>query len=212
MVEALADGLDVRLETEVSRVEDENGMLRVDGEPAAAVVLAMPDSQAARLLPIDLADRLGVSRQDWSPVLTVWAAWPQRWWQAFDGIFVADSAVLSWVADSGRSRGDGATILVAHTTGEFAAPRSDDPVSAIQPVLAELRHVLGGPVPPPEWERVHRWSFASAREPHPEPYVITDRLIGVCGDGWGPRSRVEQAWTSGDGLAGVLLERLPVSS
>jgi renalase len=212
LVEALADGLDVRLETEVTRVEDDNGTLRVDGEPAAAVVLAMPDPQAARLLSADDAERLGVREQDWSPVLTVWAAWPQRWWQAFDGIFVADSAVLSWVADSGRSRGDGAAVLVAHTTPEFAAPRLTDPSSAIQPVLAELRHVLGGPVPPPEWERAHRWSMASARQPHPEPFVITDRLIGVCGDGWGPRSRVEQAWSSGDGLAGVLLGRVSVSS
>jgi predicted NAD/FAD-dependent oxidoreductase len=214
--------LDVRLETEVTRVEvDPTGVAMVDGEPAAAVVLAMPDPQAARLLSADLAERLGVSGRPWSPVLAVWAAWPQRWWAAFDGIFVHDSQVLTWVADSGRSRGDGAAVLVAHTTSEFAAPYSRDspnpadPTSAIEPVMAELRHVIGGlhgHLPPPEWERVHRWSLASAREPHPEPFGLTQLPIAVCGDGWGPRSRVEQAWLSGDGLAEGLIRRLTVSS
>jgi len=220
LVEALAAGsspdvpfFDVQLETEVTRVDfdEEAGVPTVDGEPAAAVVLAMPDPQAARLLSAAAASDLGVAGSDWSPVLAVWAAWPERWWSAFDGVFVADSSVLSWVADSGRSRGDGAAVLVAHTTGDFAAPRLIDPASAIEPVLAELRHVIGGPVPPPEWERVHRWTLASARQPHPEPFRLSSRLIGVCGDAWGPRSRVEQAWTSGDGLAEVLLTRLAVS-
>jgi predicted NAD/FAD-dependent oxidoreductase len=236
VVDELATGLDVRLETEVTRVEyNELGVPLVDGEPAAGVVLAMPDPQAACLLPTHLAERLAVGARAWSPVLAVWAAWPQRWWQAFDGIFVADSAVLSWVADSGRSRDDGAAVLVAHTTPEFAerySPTLVDPASAIEPVLAELRHVIGGPVPPPEWERVHRWSPASARQPHPEPFLLTDGPvsdgpigngpigngligngpIGVCGDAWGPRSRIEQAWSSGDGLAEVLIKRLTVSS
>jgi renalase len=222
LVEALAadvPALDVRLETEVTRVEYDmaTGTSLVDGEPAAAVVLAMPDPQAARLVSADLGDRLGVRGRDWSPVFAVWAAWPQRWWPAFDGIFVADSAVLSWVADSGRSRGDGAAVLVAHTTAEFSEQHLDQakgslgPASLIEPVLAELRHVIGGPVPPPEWERIHRWSLASSREPHSEPYLLTDVPIGVCGDAWGPRSRVEQAWSSGDGLAGELIKRLTVS-
>jgi renalase len=220
LVEALAtDGvpdLEVRLETEVARVEHDanTGATTVDGELAAAVVLAMPDPQAARLLPADLAARLGVTDRDWSPVLAVWAAWPQRWWPDFDGIFVHDSKVLAWVADSGRSRGDGAAVLVAHTTPDFAAPRLADPASAIEPLLAELRLVIGEPVPPPLWQRVHRWSLASAREPHPEPFRLSDPaepgVIGVCGDGWGPRSRVEQGWVSGDGLAEALIRRLTV--
>jgi predicted NAD/FAD-dependent oxidoreductase len=225
LVEALADGpgpdrLDIRLEVEVTRVEYDAapGVLLVDGEPAAAVVLAMPDPQAARLVPADLGERLGVRGRDWSPVFAVWAAWPQRWWPEFDGIFVAGSAVRSWVADSGRSRGDGAAVLVAHTTPEFAerhcdqADRSFDPASVSEAVRAELRQVIGAPVPPPQWERVHRWSLASAREPHPEPFRLqAEAPIGVCGDGWGPRSRIEQAWSSGDGLAGELIKRLTVS-
>jgi len=211
-VEALAAGLDVRLETTVSEVTEN---LIVDGENAAAVVLAMPDPQAARLLPARVAQELGVATGESTPVLTVWAAWPHRWWQSFDGIFVADSSVLTWLADSGRARADGAAVLVAHTTGAFAAEHLDDPLSAVPRVMDELRHVVGGfhgSVPPPLWEKVHRWSLASARRPHPEPFTLTEgpHPIAVCGDGWGPRSRVEQAWSSGDGLARELVGRLAV--
>ena len=51
LIEALADGLDVVPGHEVGRVaRGRDGALEVDGEPARAVVLAMPDPQAARLL------------------------------------------------------------------------------------------------------------------------------------------------------------------
>ena len=39
---------------------------------------------------------------------------------AFDAIFVADSEVLSWVADSGRSRADAAAVLVEAFAGPIA--------------------------------------------------------------------------------------------
>jgi renalase len=216
LIEALAEGLDVRLEHEVRRVESGDSLmvdgLMVDGEPAAAVVLAMPDPQAARLVPLELGRALGVLDRAWSPVLSVSAAWPRRCWPEFDGMFVADSEVLSWVADSGRSHGDGAPVLVAHSTAAFAERFLDDGPAAVVPILAELPLVLGlpGGLPAPDWARAHRWRFASAEDTHSEPFVLTEQLVGVCGDGWGPQSRVEQAWTSGNGLAEVLLNRLAV--
>ena len=33
-------------------------------------------------------------------------------------------------------------------------------------------------------------------------------LVGACGDGWGERSRIEQAWLSGHLLGEALVERL----
>jgi renalase len=216
LVEALADGLDVETAHLVAKVDIVDRRLLVDGRPAAAVVLAMPDPQAVRLLSPVLAHELGVSGREYSPVLALWAAWPERWWRNFDGAFVNDSAVLSWLADSGRSQGDGAAVLVAHSTDQFARPRLRDPQSGREPMLAELQRLLGvDPMPVPEWSRVHRWSFASPVRTHDEPFALLtgpkDPLLGVCGDAWGPKSRVEQAWRSGDGLAEVLLNRLAVS-
>jgi renalase len=209
LVEALAEGLDVRLATEVTRVDhDDTGLPLVDGEPAAAVVLAMPDPQAETVLAPEHAEDLGLHARAWSPVVTLWASWPQRWWPEFDGIFVADSPVLTWVADSGRSRGDGTAVLVTHSTARFARLLLTDGSATM---LSELGRVLGAdPVPTPDWFRTHRWRLASAERTHPEPFILTPRSIGVCGDAWGPRSRVEQAWGSGNGLAEVLLKRLAV--
>ena len=210
LVEELADGLDVRLRTEVSEVgPGEDGAPEVDGEPAAAVVLAMPDPQAADLLPDDVARDLGVAARSWTPELSVWAAWDRRWWPEFDGMFVDGSEVLAFVADDGRRRGDGAPVIVAHTTSEFADSRLDDVASGVEPVLAELPAVLGaGDAPEPLWVRVHRWALSSPRHQREQQFRLLDTSIGACGDGWGERSRVEQAWMSGTGLGKELLARL----
>ena len=210
LVQDLARGLDVRLEHAVQQVSADG---TVDGEQAAAVVLAMPDPQAQRLLTGDLATSLGVADRSWAPALSVWSAWEQRCWPEFGATFVNESQVLSWVSDDGRSRGDGAPVLVAHTTGDFAQGFLDDPERAAPAVLSELPLVLGASLPPPVWTRVHRWSLASTRQPHDQPFKLGGEHvpIGVCGDAWGERSRVEQAWVSGDQLASALLDRLTVS-
>jgi renalase len=220
LVEDLADGLDVTLRHEVAEVgRDEDGIARVDGEPAAAVVLAMPEPQATRLLPDRLADELDVSGRAWVPAIAVWAAWPERWWPEFDAAFVDGSPAISWVADSGASHGDGAPVLCSHTTSAFAERLLDRPEAAIPDVLAALPGVLSsGSMPEPVWSRAHRWVLASPRHPHADAFAVTPveagpeqaAPIGVCGDSWGERSRVEQAWLSGDGLARCLVERLTI--
>ncbi len=212
LVEDLAGGLGVVSAHDVEEVVVERGgELTVDGEPAAAVVLAMPEPQAEDLLPEPVADDLGLREGlDWSPSLSVWGAWDERWWPDLDGAFVDGSPIVSWIADDGRRRGDGAPVLVAHTTGVFAAGRLDDPQSALEPVLAELRDLLagGGAVPVPQFLRVHRWSLAAPRHPRSRPFALHPRLIGLCGDAWGPKPRVEQAWISGRDLGEALLHRL----
>jgi predicted NAD/FAD-dependent oxidoreductase len=175
----------------------------------------MPEPQAARLLPEDVADRLGVNGRAWAPAIAVWAAWPDRWWPEFDAAFVDGSQVLSWVADSGRSHADGAPVLCAHTTSAYAESRIHDVGSAVAGVLRELPAILsGGSMPEPVWSRAHRWPLASPRHPHSEGFALSDEPgtapIGVCGDAWGERSRVEQAWLSGDALGQRLLERLSI--
>jgi renalase len=209
LVEHLAEGLDVDLRCEVTNVAVAGGRPVIDGQPVAAVVLAMPDPQALDVVAAPLARDLDLVDHAWTPALSVWAAWPEPWWPPFDGAFVDQSKVLTWVADDGRRRGDGVPLLVAHTTARFAEARLDDVAAGVGPVLRELPAVLGaGAMPEPLWVRVHRWALAAPRHGHPEPFCLTDALVGVCGDGWGSRSRVEQAWLSGHRLAGELLRRL----
>ena len=217
LVEDLAEGLAVEHQREVTElvpVAGEGGGrdgVLVDGERFDSVVLAMPDPQAVDLLPSSTAAQLlDGSDWDWRPAITVYAAWTERCWPEVDGVFVDGSAIVAWVADDGRRRGDGAPVLVAHSTAVFAASRLDDPASAVPHVLEELGKVLGRPLREPEWARAHRWSLASSTRPRPAPeFALTPAgTMGVCGDAWGEQSRVEAAWLSGSRLAAELAVRL----
>jgi renalase len=202
LVEDLAAGLDVELERTVAAVTGA-GHPSVDGVPADAVVLAMPDPQAARLLTPD-----AVPDADWQPSLSVALGWSQRQWAAdLHGAFVHDSPVLDWLADDGDRRGDGAPVLVAHTTAAFAARHLEDPDAAAPAVVAAVRAALGITADP-EWTHVHRWSFAKPAHAREAPFDLTGGL-GLCGDGWSAPSKVENAWRSGDALGRALVGTLP---
>jgi predicted NAD/FAD-dependent oxidoreductase len=204
LVEDLAAGLDIEFRSEVA---DVGPGPTVDGEPAAAVVLAMPDPQARGLLADELTEELAaVAGRESSPALALAAGWSERCWRDVQGVFVTDDPELSWVADDGRRRGDGAPVLVAHTTSAFAAPHLDRPQQAAEPALAALLRVMEIDRPP-DWTYLHRWSLARPADPHDEPYHLGAALVGICGDGWGS-PRVETAWTSGHRLGRALVERL----
>jgi predicted NAD/FAD-dependent oxidoreductase len=195
LVADLAEGLDVTQEHAVERVE--RGP-RVDGEEAGAAVLAMPDPQARRLLPDDLAAEL-LGETAWQPTLSVALGWDRREWPAdLHGAFVHDDDVVEWLADDGDRRGDGAPVLVAHTTPGFAAGHLERPDDAAPQVAAAVRRVLGG-LPEQAWSAVHRWTYAKPVEPRDAPFGLVDG-VGACGDGWSAPSKVESAWTSGTAL------------
>ena len=171
-----------------------------------AVVLAMPDPQAARILGPDPAD------VSYDPVIAVAAGWAQRQWSLEAAAFVNDDADVSLVADDGARRGDGAAVLVAHSTPELAARHLDEPDAAIAPVVAALRRLLDLDAEP-EWTHAHRWTYAKPAGTHGDaPYELLERgrPVGRCGDSWCPSGspRVEAAWLSGDRLGRAVAARL----
>lgn len=203
LVEDLARGLDVRQAT----VERVGPGPDVDGLPAAAVVLAMPDPQAVRLLDPGHADLVAALDDPFEPVLALTATWPERAWPDVQGAFVADDPVLTWVADDGRRRGDGAPVLVAHSTAAFAAEHLDAPAEAAGPMTVALRDVLGIATEPTS-THVHRWTFGKPSGRRSEAFALDDGLVGVCGDAFSDRPRVEAAYLSGRALGEALAERL----
>ena len=199
LVEDLAEGLDIETGREVMAVGP--GPM-VDGEAYDAVVLAMPDPQALRLLaPGDPAAAL-LGDRAWEPSLALAAGFDERSWP-FAGAFVQDDDVLSWIADDGSRRGDGAAVLVAHSTPGFAAQWLTEPDRAGPPMVAALRGLLD--VPAPAWTYVQRWTYAKPVGTRDAPYGLVG-AVGLCGDGWG-RSKVEAAWISGDALGRALSAR-----
>jgi renalase len=207
LVEHQADGLDVRTAT-VSGVDVVDGVVQVDGEPAAAVALAMPDPQAHRLLSPALEGLAAVLDDPFDPILALTAVWDERSWD-HDGVFVNGSDVLSWVADDGRRRGDGAAVLVAHSTPGFARPHLSDPEAALPALVAELRAVLG--VGEPRRAEVHRWTYAKPTRSRDRTFLLREHdgaLVGCCGDAWSASAKVESAFLSGLGIGEALVARM----
>ena len=141
------------------------------------------------------------------PGITVVARFAERTWPELDAAFVSDLPIR-WLADDGRSHGDGAPVLVAHSTPEVAAAaprRSRKP--SIAPALDAMRQVLGVPLEPVD-AFAHRWTFAQPAEPNDRTFLLDPSGIALCGDGWSERSKVEAAWRSGDDLGAAIADRL----
>lgn len=208
LAEDLARALAVQHPHEVDEVGRSKQGPYADGEHAAAVVLAMPDPQALDLLSDELAAERDVLRnRTWEPVLALVARWPERAWPEIDGVFVNESPILTFVADDGARRGDGAPVLVAHADPVFSAGHLDDPDSAVLAMLAELAAVLGISVEP-DWAQVKRWGVARPAAERPEPFHLGPAMVGLAGDGWHGRPRVEAAFLSGRALGRELATRL----
>lgn len=207
LVEDLARGLDVTQRTVEQIAPGPAGELLVDGVASPAIVLAMPDPQASRLLHPSLSADAAVLDQTYDPVLALTAAWPARTWAEVDGVFVNGDAELSFIADDGRRRGDGAPVLVAHSTSALAAEHLGNPAAAQAPMLAAIQRVLSIDTDP-TWTSMHRWTFAKPAGTRAAPYYLSPALLGFCGDGWSQRPRVEAAYLSGLELGEALANRL----
>jgi predicted NAD/FAD-dependent oxidoreductase len=192
----------VELEHEVARVGPGP---TVDGDPADAVVLAMPDPQARRVLDDDVPAAALVDGREWRPVIAVAAGWQRREWPALQAAFVNDHPLLSLVADDGDRRGDGAPVLVAHTTNDAARRYDACPDEAVGAVLDALRRLLGVRSAP-VWTHAHRWRYASPPEARDAAYHLGDDGVGLAGDGWGS-PRIETAWRSGTALGRAVVEQ-----
>jgi renalase len=203
LVAELATGIGVEHGREVRRVGPGP---TVDGEPADAVVLAMPDPQALRLLAPDHPAAGRLAGRGWRPVTVVAAGWTARQWPELPAAFVNDHPVLTLIVDDGARRGDGAPVLVAHTTADVAGAHATEPENAVGPALDALRELLGVRTPP-VWTLAHHWPHASPEQARDEPYHLTEDGIGLAGDGWGS-PRVETAWRSGHLLGRALVEQV----
>lgn len=204
---AAARGATVRSGVQIARVTSDDRGVDADGDRFDAVVLAMPDPQARRLLDPPVADELFPEDAHWESVLAVVVSWPERWWPMdLHGAFVQDSPELSFIADDGDRRGDGAPVLVLHTTDALAWRHLDDPQTAVAPAVHAAVEALGGA--PEHADRVvdtivHRWTLAKPTSPRSAPFRFIDGM-GICGDAWGGKSSVSAAWASGAALGRAL--------
>jgi len=201
-----ADLVDVRHPVDIAGpVEIGSGGVRVDGADYRAAALCGPDPQMLTLAPAGpVRDALEHS-PTWEPVMALTAVYDGRTWGPLDGVFVNDDAVLTFVADDGRRRGDDAPVLVAHSTPVLAAAHLRDPAAAAPAMLSALRQIVAGV--DPDWFTVKRWTYARPARSRDEDHVL-DGVVGAAGDSWARGPRTQAAWVSGDSLGRALADRL----
>jgi predicted NAD/FAD-dependent oxidoreductase len=193
----------VRQAHEVASVAVADGAVFVDGQVSDAAALCLPHPQAARI-----ADGLPESHLTWEPVIAVTCVFDRRHWIELDGVFVNDDSVLTWIADDGSRRGDGAPVLVAHVHPVLAARHLDDPDSVAPMAVAALQRILGIDAYP-DWVDCHRWTFAKPMSGSEDSFWLHDEVnLGLAGDAWSGGPRVEAAWLSGHRLGEALGARL----
>ena len=184
-------------ETHVETVQFTDSGVRAGGMSADRIALCMPQPQAARLVDEDLLPDVGIT---WEPVIAVTMVFPQSSWMDIDGVFVNDDHVLTWIADDGKRRGDGAPVLVAHVNPVLAAGHLEDPSGVLPNAIAATRRVLEIDELP-AWSWAHRWSLARPMSARDEDCWIHPQLpLGLAGDAWAGGPRVEAAWLSGRAL------------
>ncbi|MDV6231739.1 MULTISPECIES: NAD(P)/FAD-dependent oxidoreductase [Rhodococcus] len=193
LVRNMLDGFDIEHSTELPELPDGH------------VVVAMPDPQAARLTAVPDA-------VDYVPVIAVACGFDGLDIPFRDAAFVNDHPDIDFVVDDGARRGDGAPVLVVHTTSERAHQHLEDPDGAIAPVLDALRE-LSVASAAPVWTHAHRWTFAKPATQHDSNYALQQqdgRFVGLAGDQWCEAGvpRVESAWRSGTDVARALIDSL----
>ena len=202
VVATLAQGLDIRLDTPVGEVDVEGSRPHVDGDEFDVVALCMPAPQL-RNFALEVPD--SVNALVWEPVIAVTVVFNGQVWNDFDGIFVNDDPVLTWIANDGRRRGDGADVFVAHVHPVLSARHLEDPHAVIPAAVATMQKVLNTSTYP-EWVDAHRWTYAKPMSALEEScWVAPSGRWGLAGDGFAGGPRVEAAWKSGNSLGRQLV-------
>lgn len=221
----MANGLDVQLESRVTRIERRKKGWRVWIESAAksewyeagALLLTPPLPQSCSLLEASGVHTClppeawrGLWEIEYAPNLTLLAELtgsPEL--AGAGGIPFDPPEPLAWLADNtAKGISPGAFSLTAHSGPEFARRYWDSPDSEripafwrmVQPHLAagvELRAA-----------RLHRWRYARTLSQHPErAWFDTGARLGFCGDAF-REARVEGAYLSGLEAGRLLVDAL----
>lgn len=216
----LADGLDVRQQTHVAHVQREGRQWRLVADSGAdlgvfdVVLTCVPAPQAAALLS-DVAPALvqqaatAVMHPTWATMVVL----ANRAQFAWDGAFLNDDPVLSWISrDASKPLRREHETWVLHATRAWTTAHLEDDATRIADMMTASFRSATGIAAPAVHSVAHRWRHAL-----PDP-VATDAALfdpalslGAGGD-WCGGPRIEGALLSGFALAGRVLTHAHVAS
>jgi len=215
LAKAMAEGLDVRLEAEVSRLEHSEGgwwLAMKTGVPAGPfdwVISTAPAPQTQKLMPAGFQDTSRLQNVKMTGCLTAMLGFETPLALPFDAAFVTGSPI-GWIAvDSSKPGRDGAFSLLAQSTNEWAESHLEgDPADVQDQLLTALAALLGADVRRHSFASLHRWRYAATPAPLGQPFLLdAARGLAACGD-WCLSGRVESAFLSANALADQLLPLL----
>ena len=221
---SLAEGLDVRLQTRVLRLEETDEGVVVHHQhgawQAGVVVLATPVEQARELL--DSLPRTGrsirmawrdLSRLHTEPCLSLAAFYdrgvPEPLWDVY---YPREDAALMLISHDSRKREvDARPAFVAQAHPTWSRAHLEETPEQWGPALLEhLAAHVGDWALDPVHTDAHRWRYAVARRPRTPvlPAVLTlagGGRVGITGAHFAAGQGVQAAWRAGETLAQRLL-------
>lgn len=209
----LAHGLDVRTEQQVVALEkfEKQWLLSVKSEfvpiaasagPFDAVILAIPPEQATPLLQVHSVFAKKVGKVKLDPCWSLMLAFQTPLNLPYDGAWVEHSR-LGWISrDTSKPDHRAGERWVCHATAAWSKEHLEDDAERVKEKLSKAFHEATGSPIQAIHTAAHRWRYAQAAEPLPEPCLWDVKQgIGVCGDwfaaGLDGTGRIESAFLSG---------------
>ncbi|MEM7612996.1 MAG: FAD-dependent oxidoreductase [Pseudomonadota bacterium] len=123
---------------------------------------------------------------------------------AWQGAFV-NSPAIAWIA-ARPAHESGQVNWVVHASTEWSVAHLEHDATVVANTLSKEFTRLTGLQPIPNSVVAHRWRYARTAKPLATHCLFDpDTVLGVCGDWCGASSRIEDAWLSGQSVAGSLL-------
>jgi len=217
LLKTMADGLDVRLQTRIARLDQQREKWRLFDEHEQLlgeydwVISSAPLPQTRELLP---TEQLGDSLAKYAmlPCYALMLAIDDAALPVWDAARVNDSPI-NWIAFNhrlpGRNRQAGAVVV--HSTPEWAATHLEEDQEQVKRHLTDIFCALTGVGADAITQaQLHRWRYAlSAEVAEPEAGFVLNghSRLAACGD-WCLGGRVEAAFTSAYQLAAALRIRI----
>jgi predicted NAD/FAD-dependent oxidoreductase len=179
---------------------------------ADAVIVAVPATQAEAIVQTS-QDEWGVrylirklSDVRYASGYTLMAGYGPRIRPQWMGIACQNAPISLLVHESGKRPALDETVLVAHSTAEFASSHvGKDPESVADAMIQSLAPIAGDWAAFPKWRQVHFWRYLTPLTPMADlPYLEmerTDAKLALIGDYFGTHHPVEAAFLSGKRLA-----------
>lgn len=211
-MKAMGQALDVKCNVRADKLAHSSAGWMVRSEcgqshETQTLVLAIPAEQAAGLLmPVapDLATR--AQRVPSRPCWTVMLAFSQPLPYARDTVGGDDDQPLGWAARNSAKPGRGAIeTWVVQAGADWSEQHLEHSPGFVESALMDALAIrLELTLPQPIACSSHRWRYARSGHLGSQPLWEQALGLGVCGD-WLLGPRIEDAWLSGNRLAGMIL-------